>query len=279
MNSHLVLHCKCLVPLCLWPSPWPRLMSLAWIVNLESVVELVLKFNNRWNTLSFGISSGPYVQLLRSYHLPFLSLHPSPISPCIQSYFLSFYSTLFPSFAFSLRKATRHTVKKGLPFFRSQPGCHLPNSPWAGIISIIFPSRESLVSDIPTGEGKIVNSVYLSYDTDLKFSLFFLPCRSLTMLISFFSLLSFHSLLTMFFISFYFRLLVQGDPDLETSQSLYFSLSRKYTFRPRSKPSDMPIRIYNYMYTPPHLSPLPYCPQNRGKVNIKTNDYSPLKKG
>jgi hypothetical protein len=35
---------------------------------------------------------------------------------------------------------------------------------------------------------------------------------------------------------------VQGDPDFEMFQSLYFSLSRKYTFRPRSKPSDMPIQ-------------------------------------
>jgi hypothetical protein len=60
--------------------------------------------------------------------------------------------------------------------------------------------------------------------------------------------------------------IVQGDPDLEIFQSLYFSLSRKYTFRPRSKPSDMPTRIYITICTPPpHLSPLPYCPQNRGE--------------
>ena len=49
---------------------------------------------------------------------------------------------------------------------------------------------------------------------------------------------------------------VQGHPDFELFQSPYFSLSRKYTFRPRSKPSDIPIRIYNYMYTPPPISPL-----------------------
>jgi hypothetical protein len=46
---------------------------------------------------------------------------------------------------------------------------------------------------------------------------------------------------------------VQGDPDLETFQSLYFSLWRKYTFRPRSKPSDMPTRIYNYIVRPTRL--------------------------
>jgi hypothetical protein len=27
-----------------------------------------------------------------------------------------------------------HTVKKGLLFSRPQPGCHLSNSPWLGII-------------------------------------------------------------------------------------------------------------------------------------------------
>ncbi len=46
--------------------------------------------------------------------------------------------------------------KKGLPFSRPQPGCHLPYSPWTGIIKS-FPSRESMVSDIPAGVGKIVN--------------------------------------------------------------------------------------------------------------------------
>jgi hypothetical protein len=36
---------------------------------------------------------------------------------------------------------------------------------------------------------------------------------------------------------------VQGDPDFEVFQLLYFSLSRKYTFRPRPKPSGMPILL------------------------------------
>ncbi len=35
----------------------------------------------------------------------------------------------------------------------SQPGSHLSNSPWAGIIKC-FPARESLVSIIPAGDGK-----------------------------------------------------------------------------------------------------------------------------
>jgi hypothetical protein len=47
------------------------------------------------------------------------------------------------------------TVKKGLPFSRPRPGCHLPNSLWVGTIKL-FPPRESLVSDIAAGDGKIV---------------------------------------------------------------------------------------------------------------------------
>ncbi len=43
--------------------------------------------------------------------------------------------------------------KKSLRFYRPQPGCHLPNSPWTGIIKL-FLSRESLVSDIPLKTGK-----------------------------------------------------------------------------------------------------------------------------
>jgi hypothetical protein len=48
-----------------------------------------------------------------------------------------------------------HTVHctKVYRFSRPQPGCHLPNSPWTGIIWLL-PFRESLVSDIPVGDGK-----------------------------------------------------------------------------------------------------------------------------
>jgi hypothetical protein len=49
-----------------------------------------------------------------------------------------------------------YTVKKGLRFSRPQPECHKPNSPWPGIFKL-NPARESLVSDIPAGDGKIVN--------------------------------------------------------------------------------------------------------------------------
>ncbi len=51
---------------------------------------------------------------------------------------------------------TDYTVKKGSRFFRPQPGCHLPNSPWMGIILLLL-SRESLLSDIPAGGGEIDN--------------------------------------------------------------------------------------------------------------------------
>jgi hypothetical protein len=52
-----------------------------------------------------------------------------------------------------------YTVKKGSRFSRPQTGCHLPNSPWPGIIQL-FPPRESLVSDIPAEDGKISNLFY-----------------------------------------------------------------------------------------------------------------------
>jgi hypothetical protein len=48
-----------------------------------------------------------------------------------------------------------YTATKGLPFSRPQPGCHLPNSPCPEIIKL-FPARESLVSDIPAGQGKML---------------------------------------------------------------------------------------------------------------------------
>jgi hypothetical protein len=54
------------------------------------------------------------------------------------------------------RFSEEYTVKKGLLFYRSQQGCHLPNSPWPGIIKL-FPARESLASDIPAGDRKTAN--------------------------------------------------------------------------------------------------------------------------
>jgi hypothetical protein len=59
-----------------------------------------------------------------------------------------------------------YTVKKNYRFSRPQPGCHLPNSPLTGIIKL-FPSRESLDSDILAGDGKIDNlfTVYIAFGT------------------------------------------------------------------------------------------------------------------
>ncbi len=59
---------------------------------------------------------------------------------------------------FLLNKTT--TLKKGQQFSRHQPGCHLPNSPWQGLIKLFLP-RESLVSDVPAGKGKTANSLTL----------------------------------------------------------------------------------------------------------------------
>jgi hypothetical protein len=36
---------------------------------------------------------------------------------------------------------------------------HQPNSPWPGIIKL-FPARESLINDIPAGDGKNYNIFY-----------------------------------------------------------------------------------------------------------------------
>ncbi len=63
-----------------------------------------------------------------------------------------------------------YSVKKVSRFFHPQPGCHLPNSPWPGIMKL-FPARESLASDIPAGDGKIA---YLFYSVSLNFATSFL---------------------------------------------------------------------------------------------------------
>ncbi len=52
-----------------------------------------------------------------------------------------------------------YTVKKVSGFSLPPPGCHLPNSPWRGILKLIF-ARESLVRDIPALEGKTANLFY-----------------------------------------------------------------------------------------------------------------------
>ncbi len=52
----------------------------------------------------------------------------------------------------------RYTVKKAFQYSRPQPGCHLPNSPLGGtndVINKLFRPRESLVNDIPAGDGNI----------------------------------------------------------------------------------------------------------------------------
>jgi hypothetical protein len=49
-----------------------------------------------------------------------------------------------------------YTVKKGFPYSRLQPGCHLPNSPLPGIIKLL-PASERLFSDIPAADGNMEN--------------------------------------------------------------------------------------------------------------------------
>jgi hypothetical protein len=62
--------------------------------------------------------------------------------------------------------------KKRLAISPPQPGCHSPNSPWRGI-NLIIPARESLVSDIPAGDGKSLtffNSVFSRRDKMVLFA-------------------------------------------------------------------------------------------------------------
>jgi len=49
--------------------------------------------------------------------------------------------------------------KKGERFSRPRPGCHLPSSPWTGIIKF-FSATESFVGDFPAGDGKTANLFY-----------------------------------------------------------------------------------------------------------------------
>ncbi len=53
-----------------------------------------------------------------------------------------------------------YTVKKRFESFPSTAGMSLPNSPLGGnndVITELFLPRVSLVSDIPAGDGKLVN--------------------------------------------------------------------------------------------------------------------------
>ncbi len=61
-----------------------------------------------------------------------------------------------------------YTVKKGYQFSRPQPGCHLPNSSWPGIIKL-FPARKSLVSDFPAGDRKTVKFFFTVYSLEGSF--------------------------------------------------------------------------------------------------------------
>jgi hypothetical protein len=73
----------------------------------------------------------------------------------------------------------RYTVKKEkrLGTSPSPAGCQLSNSPWVGRTKF-FPSRESLVSDIPAGEGNVANLFFTVYlrNRSVKWFLTFQTC-------------------------------------------------------------------------------------------------------
>jgi hypothetical protein len=72
---------------------------------------------------------------------------------------------------------------------------------------------------------------------------------------------------------------VQGDPDLETFHSLYFHF-RESTLSDLVPSLAICLYVYITICTPPSISPLYHTVlKTGGKANIKTNDYSPLKKG
>ncbi len=83
-----------------------------------------------------------------------------------------------------------YTVKKCYRFSRPQPGCHKPNSPWPGIIKL-FEARESLVSDIPAGDGKNYNLFFsvsstlhtTAFKTEIRLFKIFLNEKSLLMIL------------------------------------------------------------------------------------------------
>ncbi len=78
---------------------------------------------------------------------------------------ITIFSTVSPSVivwlqaVYCQKSKPKYTVKKVSDFPRLYPGCHKPNSPWAGIIKFL-PARESFVSDIPAGGRKITYVFY-----------------------------------------------------------------------------------------------------------------------
>jgi hypothetical protein len=69
---------------------------------------------------------------------------------------------------FSLDTEKIH-CKKRLSIFPSPAGMSPTKSPWPGRIKL-FPTRESLVVDIPAGDGKIIMLFYSVLSTECVFS-------------------------------------------------------------------------------------------------------------
>ncbi len=132
----------------LYPEEWYFSTLLRLITRLFTPKSTTLYiFNNSFKlTCSFTTNK----RCLKSFEVPELI-----ISTIIKQTFFLFFS--------SRGKVRLIHRKKAFRYSRPQPGCHLPNSPWAGIINIWRHNsrpRESLVSDIPAGDGNIKKLVF-----------------------------------------------------------------------------------------------------------------------
>ncbi len=78
-----------------------------------------------------------------------------------------------------LQSTMPYTVKKAFQYSRSQPGCYLPNSMGGNndVIYKLFPPRESLVSDIPAGDGNIEKLFYSVWYDGWRTGCCNPPCR------------------------------------------------------------------------------------------------------
>ncbi len=100
-------------------------------------------------TSDYPLLHNPQAVYLLLWQPPDFWLLPAPQSSSYlppADYVIQALCCFNPFQLFTYCWGSRHTVKKVYRISRPPPGCHLPNS-----------ARESLVSDIPAGDGKIAS--------------------------------------------------------------------------------------------------------------------------